>query len=152
VNTWKVILATMVIFATGVITGGIVVDRVIQRSKPHHATASKPPGSLGGTRVDFLRKAERELNLTVEQREQADKLISGSQERMKKLMEPVNPKVREELQRTRDEFRAILTPEQRSRFEELVKQQQRPRDQRRPAGHAPEASNFPSSVVNPQKQ
>lgn len=151
-NTWKVILATMVIFGTGVITGGIVVDRVAQRSRPHHAPGVKPSGSPGGTRVDFLKKAERELDLSTQQREQADKLISSSQERIKKMMEPVNPKIREELQRTRDEFRALLTPEQQTRFDEMVKQQQRARDQRRPPGHPPEASNFPSSVLNPQKQ
>ena len=153
-NTWKVILATMVIFGTGVITGGIVVDRVIQRSRPHHAATNKPPpGSPAGTRVDFLRKAERELDLTLQQREQADKVIASSQERIKKLMEPVNPKIREELQRTRDDFRAILTPEQKTRFDEMVKlQQQRTRDQRRPPGRPPEASNFPSSVLGPQKQ
>ena len=146
----------MVIFGTGVITGGIVVDRFAQRSKPHpHGPgnpASKPPGSPGGTRVDFLKKAERELDLSSRQREQADKLIGSSQERIKKMMEPVNPRIREELQRTRDEFRAILTPEQQTRFDEMVKQQQRSRDQRRPPGHPPEASNFPSSVLNPQKQ
>ena len=151
-NTWKVILATMVIFGTGVITGGIVVDRVAQRSRPHHPPTNKPPGSPGGTRVDFLRKAERELDLTPQQREQTEKVIAGSQERIKKMMEPVNPKIREELQRTREDFRAILTPEQKARFDEMVKQQQRPRDQRRPPGHPPDASNFPSSVLGPQKQ
>jgi Spy/CpxP family protein refolding chaperone len=143
----------MVIFGTGVITGGIVVDRVAQRSRQHHAPANKPPGSPGGTRVDFLRKAERDLDLTPQQREQADKVIASSQEHIKKLMEPVNPKIREELQRTRDDFRAILTPEQKARFDDMVKQQQqRSRDQRHSPGHPPEASNFPSSVLGPQKQ
>jgi hypothetical protein len=47
-------------------------------------------------------------------------------------MEPVTPHMREEIQRTKDEFREALTPDQRRRFDDLVKQQQRPRDQRRP--------------------
>src|SRR3954447_11041287 len=105
----------MVIFGTGVVTGGIVVGVVMTRSKPHHAATKPNTPSPGGTRVEFLRKAGRDLNLTPEQKEQADRIISASQERTKKMMEPVNPKIREELQRTREEFRAILTAEQRNR-------------------------------------
>src|SRR2546430_9015727 len=61
----------------------------------------------------FRSRAERELNLTLEQRERIDKLIKESQERTKKIMEPVAPRLREEVQRTKDEFVEVLTPEDR---------------------------------------
>jgi Spy/CpxP family protein refolding chaperone len=136
VNTWKVILATMVIFATGVVTGGLLVRHSdhIRPARPAHQTNSTrplPPLSTGGIKLEFLRRVQRELDLSPEQREQADKVISASQERVKKLMEPVSPKLREEFAQTKEEFRAVLTPDQKARFDELLKQQQRPRDPRR---------------------
>lgn len=140
-NTWKVILATVVIFVAGVVTGGLVVRHSAQAPapvRPHNAGAARlaPPYSAGGLRLEFLRRAERELRLNPDQREHIDKILQASQERTRKLMEPVAPELRAELERTKDEFLEVLTPEQRTRFEVLVKkQQQRPHDAR----HAPAA-------------
>lgn len=91
--------------------------------------------SPGGLRLDFLRRVQRDLNLTADQHEQIDKLLKESQERSRIIMEPVAPQIREELARTRDEFRKILTPEQRDHFDDLLKHQQqhRPDQQHRPA-------------------
>jgi Spy/CpxP family protein refolding chaperone len=139
VNSWKVILATMVIFGTGVVTGGLLVryaegghDRRPQRSGGSaHAAQSSPAGAM---RIDFLRRMERELDLTPAQRDPIDKILKDSQERMKKLMETVEPHRREEFKKTLEEFRAVLTPEQRQRLDALLKQQQqRSREQRKGA-------------------
>ena len=138
-NTWKVILATMVIFGTGVVTGGLLVhhaERAGVRRPPRVSDVLRPaaPPSAGALRIEFLRRMERELDLTPEQREPIDKVLTEGQERMKKLMETVEPRRREEFRRTTEEFRAVLTPEQRQRFDELVKQQQqRAREQRKAA-------------------
>ncbi len=154
-NSWKVILATMVIFGTGVVTGGLLV-RNSQRSEfqPPQRTNNPPrqfqPNYAGGVRVEFLRRAERELDLTPDQRERIDKIIAASQERTKKIMEPVTPLMREEIKRTKEEFREALTPEQRRRFDELLKQQQRPRDQHRPnvpRDRAPDGKLSPAGSV-----
>ena len=129
----------MVIFATGVVTGGLLVrnSQHVQFLPPQvgpHNNVQRPvqPVTAGGSRVEFLRRAERELNLTVAQRERIDKIIMASQERTKKLMEPVTPRMREEVQRAKVEFRDALTVDQQVRFDELIKQQQRPHDPRRP--------------------
>jgi Spy/CpxP family protein refolding chaperone len=94
-----------------------------------------------------LRRVERDLNLTPDQREQIDKIIGASQERSKKLMEPIQPKIRDELLQTREQFRAVLNPEQKIRFDELLKQQQqqRQRDQHRPPPRNPETFSYPTS-------
>jgi len=70
---------------------------------------------------------ERRLVVRVEQ---ADKLIAASQDRTKKIMEPVAPKIREELKQTKDQFRALLTPEQQTRFDEMLKKPPHSRDSR----------------------
>jgi Spy/CpxP family protein refolding chaperone len=98
--------------------------------------------------MEVLRRVERELDLTADQRAQVDRIISASQERTKKLMEPISPQLRAELQETKEAVRAVLTPEQRTRFDELLKQQQRPREPKHSPGHGsdrPVFSNAPSS-------
>lgn len=130
----------MLIFGTGVVTGGLMVRHVggthNRRPQPHPATAVRPaqPPSPGVMRIEFLRRLERELDLTKDQREPIDKVLKDGQERMKKLMEGIEPRRREEFKKTIEEFRAVLTPDQRARFDDLLKQQQqRAREQRKPA-------------------
>jgi Spy/CpxP family protein refolding chaperone len=161
VNSWKVILATMVIFGTGVVTGGLLVrhagpSRDHRQPRPNTAVHSAQPSPAGLMRIDFLRRMERELDLAPEQREPIDKILKEGQERTKKIMETVEPRRREEFKRTIEEFRAVLTPEQRKRFDELVKQQQqRAREQRKaapsrehpPAGNTPATTNSGSSAL-----
>jgi hypothetical protein len=140
VNNWKVILATMVIFGTGVVTGGLLVHHA-QRGRDRHpqrligALRPTQPASPGVMRIEFLRRMERELKLAPEQREPIDKILKEGKERMKKVMETVEPHRREEYKRTLEEFRGALRPEQRQRFDSVLKQQQqqRNRDQRKAA-------------------
>ena len=141
-NSWKVILATMVIFGTGVVTGGLLVRYSEAIPSP------RPARTAGAGRSAQLHQRGRDaaglpapsragtLELTPEQREQLDKIIKESQERTRKVMAPF---LREEILRTKTEFRDALTPEQRTKFDSLLKQQQqqqqqRSRDQRHPAG------------------
>ncbi len=129
----------MVIFGTGVVTGGLLV-RHVERGwdrRPQHGGTVVRPAPLtpaGIMRIDFLRRMERELDLTPAQREPIEVILKQSQERMKKIMESVEPRRREEFKRTLDEFRTVLTPEQQKRLDALLKQQQqRAREQRKAA-------------------
>jgi hypothetical protein len=161
VNTWKVIFATMIIFGAGVVTGGLLV---------RHTTIvppTKAPRAGGGTngwrpvystmapaltRVEFLRRAERELNLTHEQKEQADKIISASQERTRKLLEPISPQIREELQQTKEQFRALLNSDQQTRFDQLLKQQGHPRESRHSNPRVTEGSKSQVPAAEAEKK
>jgi len=151
VNAWKIILATILIFGSGVVTGGLLVRRTSQTESPRQgrlpAVTALHPTAPGGYRLEFLRRAQRELNLTAEQRERVEKVFSQSQERTKRLMEPVTPHLREELDRAKREFSEILMPPQRLRFDELLKQ--RAKDQRRDKG--PHAQEKEAPVENPSQ-
>jgi hypothetical protein len=72
-------------------------------------------------RLEFLRRMERDLDLSLEQRERIDKILKESQEQTRKIMEPVAPALHAELQRTKEEFRRALTSEQQTRFDQLLK-------------------------------
>ena len=115
-NSWKVILATVVIFSAGVFTGGLLVK---QTSKP------EPVPSPEFGRIQMLRRLSRLLSLTAEQNEQLDTIMRESQERTKVFWELLEPELRGEFRKTRDEIREVLTPEQRKLFDELLKQRQR---------------------------
>lgn len=170
-NTWKVILATLVIFVAGVVTGGLLVsyaDRAQQKNRrflprdnvrlpanANHSPLGSPrepqtrlPNLLQnrmprGVSMEFLQKLDSEVRLTPEQRERIEKIIADGQLRNKELWERVAPEMRREIAETQKLIREELTPEQRVRFEELMKQsrpsgqrktdetkQPRPRDQR----------------------
>jgi Spy/CpxP family protein refolding chaperone len=133
VNSWKVILATVVIFGAGVLTGALVVQFAPAAGIQRHQRAGRlgEVGSPGGMRLDFLRRVQRDLKVTSDQRDRIDKILKQSQERTRKVMEPVAPQLHQELQRAKAQFREILTPDQQVRFDELLKQQQRWKEQHR---------------------
>ncbi len=142
----------MVIFGTGVVTGGLLVhhaDRSHERRPPRPGGTVRPasPSPAGVMRMEFLRRMERELDLTPQQREPIERILKEGQERTKKIMDTVEPRRREEFKKTVEEFRAVLTPEQRDRLDAIVKQQQqRAREQRKATARehpvaAPPATN-----------
>lgn len=128
-NTWKVILATLVIFVSGLVTGSLLVWHSATVFPWHPVRGqnngrSGQPLSPGVMRLEFLRRIQRDLNLTPEQRERIDKILKQSQERTRQIMEPILPQVRAEFQLTRVQFREVLTAEQQARFDELLKHPQ----------------------------
>lgn len=133
-SPWKVILATMIIFGCGVVTGGLVVKvrtahlrtvRVDQSGHPvkdRNVSATNPgvpPWQL--QRKEFLDKMDRQLDLTPEQRQKIEKVMHDSLDRTRPLWNQISPQMRDEMKRVREEIRQQLTPEQQKKFNELLK-------------------------------
>jgi hypothetical protein len=118
VKVWKVILAALVIFAAGVVTGGLTV-RLKVRDVPPPATG---PG-LGPLRQrgELLDRMQRQLYLSPVQREHIEKILRDSHERMKQLWDSIAPQAQEEHRRVDELIRAELQPEQQKRFEEMAR-------------------------------
>ena len=126
VNAWKPILAALVIFAAGVVTGGLTVQ-----IRPSHPTAS-PPGNAPVRKVpampreaqlrELSRRMQAELDLAPEQRDRIEAIVRDSQERMKAVRDEVGKKVGEEFREMRQRIRGELTPDQRRKFAEIMKQ------------------------------
>jgi Spy/CpxP family protein refolding chaperone len=133
VNSWKIILPTVVIFGAGVLTGGLLVDHV---QRPHfeshrsvapahsggHRTPGLPPPRSEMLNQEFVSQLNRSLHLTPVQRQKITKIIAAGQERNHDLWKLVSPQFRAVMQDTHEHIRAVLTPEQRKQFEELLKQ------------------------------
>lgn len=123
---WKIILAAIVIFVAGAVTGAVVYNQLVQKK----SVASKPPGPPNIPRPDFSRWLADKLQLTKEQEEKIEKILIDSHERLKPLRELIDPVMQEEVKRVKEEILKELTPEQQKKYEELFKW----RPPRRPDG------------------
>lgn len=143
-NAWKVVCATLVIFIAGIITGASLIrfaergPRPWQRitkagpnvpSPPNKPALPGVPRSANATMPgspflnrDFVQALGHQLRLTPEQRERINQIMAEGQERMRQLRASLEPQTRKQLLETREQIHALLTPEQRVLFEQLMKQ------------------------------
>jgi Spy/CpxP family protein refolding chaperone len=128
VRPWKVILAAVVIFACGLLTGAMVSKASRQTAltaptPPVLAVNPKNPAPPGWQlqRLEFFKKMEKQLDLAPEQRVQIDRIMKDSQERVKPLWDQIGPQMGAELKRVRQEVNKVLTPEQRKKMSELMR-------------------------------
>ena len=125
-SSWKVILATLIIFGAGVLTGALIVRHEIEVQAPKHIVHRPPPPPPPIPR-DLVERMQRELALTTEQRERIEKLVSESRERVKILWELVGPEMQDERRHLIADIRAQLRADQTEKFEQLMKQGPGPR-------------------------
>lgn len=148
-NYWKVILATVVIFGAGVLTGGLLVDFIAHSHsknphRPQANAAARPqtnnpalpgppdfplPRMAREMGKQFVQQLNDTLQLTPEQRRKIEKIIADGQEQNRLIWTNVAPKMRAVMQEVNQQIRAELTPEQLKPFEELLKH-----PPRRPSG------------------
>jgi Spy/CpxP family protein refolding chaperone len=129
VNTWKAILAVLVIFGAGLVTGH-VATRMSESAKPAAALrtpvhSSQPPLSLEQLRkVELMGRVQKDLDLTPEQHARIEKIIEDSQGRIRDLWDQVAPDIHDEYEDVQKKLCQELTPEQKKTFDDLMKKQQ----------------------------
>ncbi len=143
-NSWKVILATVVIFGAGVLTGGLLVNYVVHE----HRTLPRPlPPEMW--RKDFIEHLDKALMLTPEQHAAISKIIAEGQERNREIWRTnAAPKMRQVMEQVHQRIRAELTPEQQKRFEKMLRSfapHHPPRDEK-PPGPPPSTNSVPSTA------
>lgn len=133
-KSWSLILATIVIFGAGVITGGLLVNHVKHPAGTHGqmgVTNTTPvammpqPLTPEFMKKQFVGQLNDELQLSKEQREQVGKIIAQGQQSTHDLWKLVGPQFQLIWRDTRTQIRQVLTPEQRKEFELLMKEQRR---------------------------
>ncbi len=145
-NSWKVILATIVIFGAGVITGGLLVNNVKQPFRAPRPVLYDVPVAFRPEILSrqFVERLNHELNLSKQQSNQIQKIIAQGQESTRQLWKGVAPQFQIVWRDTRLQIRDVLTQEQKKQFEMLMKQQRQLRHP--PATNAP--PSLPSSATN----
>ena len=131
-NTWKAILAVLVIFGAGFVTGH-VVSKMSEATKAPPAPAttrtaahsSQPPLSLEQLRkVELMGRVQKDLDLSPEQHARIEKIIEESQERIRDLWDQVAPDIHDEYEDVQKKVCQELTPDQKKTFDDLMKKQQ----------------------------
>ena len=153
---WMTILAALVLFCTGAVSGGLAVKlyEVHHRARLAKATMNSGPG--WSQRADLLKRLERHITLTPAQHQQIEQILSDSQNRMKAIWSRVSPEAREEYKTTNQRILSILTEDQGKVFEEMVHnrvgRKDRPAENKRGQGSArTNASLTPMTPLTPAK-
>lgn len=140
----KLVLAALLLFGTGVATGVVgsrLRAKAVARSLQQKRGTVPPPM---WQRMEFLRKAQMELDLTPEQRERVDGYVKESQESVRRIWEPVAPRAKEEMNALRERIRGQLTPAQKERFDATLMERGR-KGGRKPDRTTNSESRHPSS-------
>lgn len=121
-KAWKFTFAALVIFAAGAIAGSAWVSFQTKTRRQQEVAKRETVPFLLWQRFELLRRTERQLELTSEQRTRIETQIKESQERFRKMWEPMAPAAHSELEQLRRRVFAEMTSAQKSKFEELLRQ------------------------------
>lgn len=126
---WQVCLVLVAIFAAGGISGGLVAFQIARRHAP------PPPGVWIARRIENV---ARELQLTPAQMERVQPIVKRNVEELTKLSRQSMHTVHGMLERMEAEIGAELTPDQRIKYEQILKERhemrRRMQDQHGPRG------------------
>lgn len=115
-KVWKVILAALVIYSAGVVTGGLTLRLDFFSSS--QVEKSSRDSSRSRQRPDLIDRMQKELGLSAEQRKRIDQILQESHKRMRTLWESISPQADEEFRHVRTLILAELTSEQAKIYEE----------------------------------
>ena len=110
-----VALATVVIFAAGVVTGGLLVSKT--RPRPSVTSGGLP--FLG--RVEAIGRAASQLDLSPDQRQRIADIVRNGRERMADYFMILEPDIQQVFREMRQQIHAELTSAQRAEFDELFR-------------------------------
>jgi Spy/CpxP family protein refolding chaperone len=112
----KAALWVGVIFLLGAALGGM-----LGYVFAHRVIAAPPQLTDAERRAQKVQRLTQELNLDLEQQKQLDAIMTSVQAQYKAIHQSTDPQINEARQKGREQIRAILTPEQKPKFEEFLK-------------------------------
>jgi Spy/CpxP family protein refolding chaperone len=113
----KAALWVGVVFLLGAALGGML------GSVFAHHTALAAPSQMTETvkRAQKVQRLTQELDLSLDQQKQLDAIMASVQAQYKAIHQSTDPQIDQARQKGREQIRAILTPEQKPKFEEFLK-------------------------------
>lgn len=125
----KAALWVAVVFVLGVALGGVFGYFYGHRTS---VSAANPPLSEPQRRAQRVEQLTQELSLTNEQRQQLDSALSQLHAQYKSIHDQSDAQMDQARQKGRDQIRAILTQEQKPKFEEFLKRMDEERKRNMP--------------------
>jgi flagellar basal body-associated protein FliL len=117
-TTRKAALWVGLVFLLGAALGGMA-GYVFAHQKYAVTNAAAPP-SDAARRAQKVQELTSLVNLTPEQSQQVDAVIADVQSQMKSIRKTLDPQLSEVRQKGRERIRAILSAEQRPKFEAFI--------------------------------
>ncbi len=118
----KAILLVLVLFVLGIALGSVgtyVVTTRVQAAKPQTTPAR-----------NHMAMFTRDLNLNPDQQSQIQAILNDTRSRYAQLHEKLDPEYEQVRHESRERIRQVLTPDQRPKFEELLRQMDEERRKR----------------------
>jgi len=115
--TRKAALWVGIVFLLGAALGGMLGYLFA------HHTAMAAPAQIteAEKRAQKVQRITKELNLGADQQRQLEAIMASVQAQYKAIRQSTEPQINEARQKGREQIRAILTPEQKPKFEEFLK-------------------------------
>jgi Spy/CpxP family protein refolding chaperone len=115
--TRKAALWVGLVFLLGAALGGVLgnVFGVHARNVP------PPQLTEGEKRAQKVQRLTQELSLAPDQQKQVEAIIASVQAQYKAIRQSTEPQIDEARQKGREQIRAILTPEQKPKFEDFLR-------------------------------
>jgi len=107
----KAALLVMAVFVLGLLLGGLSVHVLGDR-----VWAGRKPGKMR-----LVQDLTRELSLSPDQQQQVVSILEETNARYQPIFEQIRPQLQQVREEGRNRIRAILTQEQRPRFEEFLR-------------------------------
>ena len=113
----KAFLLVFVLFVLGIALGSVGTYLVTMRVQ-----AARPQATLAHNPAHTMAMYTRDLNLNADQQSQIQAILNDMRARYAALHEKLDPEYEQVRQQGRERIRQLLTPEQRPKFEDLLRQ------------------------------
>ena len=133
---WRAILAAAILFLCGTVTGALG-----HRAWNDAQLKVQRDASLKDwieSRVGNPARLQQELGLSHEQTQRVETILTEGRSRLREVWKACQPQMREEVKRVRERIEAELLPDQKPRFEELMR---RSRSRGKPSEPKPASTN-----------
>ena len=121
----KAVLLVFVLFVLGLALGSMGTYLVTTR-----VLAARPQATLAHGPAHTMEMFTRDLNLNPDQQSQIQAILNDTRARYAELHEKLDPEYEQVRHQGRERIRQILTPEQRPKFEDLLRQMDEDRRKR----------------------
>lgn len=118
---WRAILAALVIFCAGVVTGGLTAKLLLSPAQNQTARPIRPSDSANQRLKEALKRLDLQLKLSTNQWAHIEIVLRDSQDHMRKLWQSIAPQSQENIKQTQQKIRDILTADQKTLFDDLCR-------------------------------
>jgi hypothetical protein len=122
---WQVILASIVLFGSGMASGYFLGLRKAAADVPVADETpvtkdERAPWTRDRSLRHFVHFLEEEIQINEDQKDQILQIVQESNEKMKQIWDDVRPKAAEQMSRTNEKIKAVLSDEQVERFDKAM--------------------------------